>query len=607
MNAHKIFNLIVAFVFTFSFLGTPLHVSAQEASTPWLIAFPENEAVEGWEWPAGNTVYLNINNAPQGFIRSGAADVTPWGDPRTYVRFDFADSYDLKTGDVVTLTDNITTITYTVQNLSVTTVDATAETISGSADPGVVVQLWPHGYNPPDLVEATTTDQGTWLADFHTVGFDLVAGTGGRSQILNGLNATAVDWNIPSPSLRAHPVWESVDGWYWPLSANLHLTIDDPNTLISPDLEMDEIVNVVSDPPNNESVWFNFAGIYDLKPGDRVTLTDGTTTRSLEVSILSIKSVNVETNIVTGIAEPGAIVRLPMPLGAFTTTADSNGNWIADYSAAGLDLIPGSMIIAEVYNGEGDLTSVEWNVPERPPVLQPITAPVDPCQVNSTISATATFMDPDVGDTHTAVWDWGDGLKSAGTVDEKNQVINGSHVYTTAGVYTIQVTVKDAANSSASTFFSYVVIYDPSAGFVSGSGWFNSPAGAFTTDFSLTGKATFGFISKYQKGANIPTGNTEFQFKVGNLAFSSTTYDWLVIAGAKAQYKGTGTINGKGSYRFMLTAIDGKINGSGGVDKFRIKIWNPTTNEVIYDNQQGATDDALPTTTIQGGSIIIHK
>ena len=167
--------------------------------------------------------------------------------------------------------------------------------------------------------------------------------------------------------------------------------------------------------------------------------------------------------------------------------------------------------------------------------------------------------------------------------------------------------MTDAANSSASAFFSYVVIYDPSAGFVSGSGWFNSPAGAFTTNSSLTGKATFGFISKYQKGANIPSGNTEFQFKVGNLAFSSTTYDWLVIAGAKAQFKGTGTINGKGSYRFMLTAIDGKINGSGGVDKFRIKIWNPTTNEVIYDNQQGVADDALPTTAIQGGSIIIHK
>ena len=81
MNAHKIFNLIVAFVFTISFLGRPLNVSAQEASTLWLIAFPENEAVEGWDRPAGNTVYLTINNAPQSFIQSGIADVTPWGDP----------------------------------------------------------------------------------------------------------------------------------------------------------------------------------------------------------------------------------------------------------------------------------------------------------------------------------------------------------------------------------------------------------------------------------------------------------------------------------------------------------------------------------------------
>ena len=110
----------------------------------------------------------------------------------------------------------MTTITYTVQNLSVTAEDATADTISGSADPGVVVQVWPHGYNPPDLVEATTTDQGTWLADFHTVGFDLVAGTGGRSQILNGLNATAVDWVVPippTPWLIAFPENEAVEGW----------------------------------------------------------------------------------------------------------------------------------------------------------------------------------------------------------------------------------------------------------------------------------------------------------------------------------------------------------------------------------------------------------
>jgi hypothetical protein len=125
--------------------------------------------------------------------------------------------------------------------------------------------------------------------------------------------------------------------------------------------------------------------------------------------------------------------------------------------------------------------------------------------------------------------------------------------------------------------------------------------GAYTPNPSLTGKATFGFVSKYLKGANIPIGNTQFQFHLANLNFKSTSYDWLVIAGTKAQYKGTGTINGAGEYKFMLTAID------GSPDKFRIKIWDKVTGEVIYDNQSGARDSADPVTAIGGGSIVIHK
>lgn len=86
------------------------------------------------------------------------------------------------------------------------------------------------------------------------------------------------------------------------------------------------------------------------------------------------------------------------------------------------------------------------------------------------------------------------------------------------------------------------------------------------------------FNSKYQHGANVPTGNTEFQFRVADFNFKSTNYDWLVVAGAKAQFKGSGTINGSGNLGFMLTAIDGQLNG-GGQDKFRIKIWNKSTND----------------------------
>ena len=39
--------------------------------------------------------------------------------------------------------------------------------------------------------------------------------------------------------------------------------------------------------------------------------------------------------------------------------------------------------------------------------------------------------------------------------------------------------------------------------------------------FALSGKANFGFVSQYEKGKTVPTGNTEFQFQTGNLNFKS--------------------------------------------------------------------------------------
>ncbi len=82
----------------------------------------------------------------------------------------------------------------------------------------------------------------------------------------------------------------------------------------------------------------------------------------------------------------------------------------------------------------------------------------------------------------------------------------------------------------------------------------------------------------------------------------------MVVSGAKAQYKGLGTINGAGTYGFILTAIDGQLNGGGGTDRFRIKIWDKNNNDAtVYDNQLGAADTDNPTTVLAGGSIVIHN
>jgi hypothetical protein len=165
------------------------------------------------------------------------------------------------------------------------------------------------------------------------------------------------------------------------------------------------------------------------------------------------------------------------------------------------------------------------------------------------------------------------------------------------------LTVTDDDGASDNKTFEYVVVYDPSAGFVTGGGWINSLPGMYLLDPSLSGKANFGFVSKYQKGATVPTGNTEFQFHAAGLNFSSTTYEWLVVNGtSKATYKGSGTVNGGGNYGFLLSVVD---NGNTG-DRFRMKIWDRNTNVTIYDNQAGAGDNADATTQISGGNIVVQ-
>jgi len=248
--------------------------------------------------------------------------------------------------------------------------------------------------------------------------------------------------------------------------------------------------------------------------------------------------------------------------------------------------------------GASDTDSAEVIVSNVAPTVGTITAPLDPVQVETLVEVSAPFEDPGA-DTWTATWDWGDGTTSEGSISEF--IASGSHSYTAPGVYTLTLTVSDDDGGVGATSFEYVVVYDPEGGFVTGGGWIDSPEGAYIPQPSLSGKATFGFVSKYKKGATVPTGKTQFQFKARDLNFHSSSYEWLVVTGSGyGKFKGAGTINGSkdsngNPYKFKLWA------GDGDPDTFRIKIWKEDdlgTETVIYDN---GFDQA-----IGGGSIKVH-
>ena len=283
------------------------------------------------------------------------------------------------------------------------------------------------------------------------------------------------------------------------------------------------------------------------------------------------------------------------------------------FSAADLDG-PSSSTIAVQVTDDGGLSAIDQatvDVLNVAPSVGPITTTTDPVQVNTEISTSADFTDPGVLDTHTAVWDWGDDTTSVGVVNEidGSGSVTGSHTYTEPGVYTVKLTVTDDDGDSGQSVFQFIIVYDPDGGFVSGCGWFNSPAGAYTDNDQLAGRATFGFVSKYDRRAGVPEGETEFHFVAASFfKFHSDTYEWLVVAPEhRARYQGTGTVwvegEEQGSYNFRLTVIDGDLDGTSE-DKFRIRIWG--SSGVIYDNEITAGEYDDPTTVIEEGSIIVH-
>ncbi len=255
-------------------------------------------------------------------------------------------------------------------------------------------------------------------------------------------------------------------------------------------------------------------------------------------------------------------------------------------------------------------TASSWNLAlqtNSPPELA-ITSPAGGqlYALGNAVNLQASFTDPNDSGIHTCITYWDDGSNSQGSVVESagSGTCGASHNFSGAGVYTINTVLTDS-QGAADTESVMVVVYDPDGGFVTGGGWLNSPAGAYTADPGLAGVANFGFVSKYQKGADVPTGQTEFQFKVAGFNFHSDTYQWLVVAGSKAQYKGSGSVNEVSGYNFLLTATDGETKDNP--DKFRIKITKDS--QVGYDNALGVSDDldSANPQELGGGSIIIHK
>jgi endonuclease G len=265
-----------------------------------------------------------------------------------------------------------------------------------------------------------------------------------------------------------------------------------------------------------------------------------------------------------------------LPLGSRSYTASHQ--YLDDApSGTASDLYAISVSVADDDGGAaGASTSVTVN--NVAPQIASVTGPTSALAIGGSASISVSYSDAGTLDTHTATVDWGDTTSSAAVCAAGT--CTASHTYNATGIYAVGVVLSDDDTGTASATFNDVVVFDTVGGFVTGGGFVNAPS-----------KSNFSVSAKYQDASStVPTGSVTFP-KQG---FASTSLDWLVVSGVTATVQGHGTLNGAAGYAFLATATD------DSVDHFHIKIWNETTNVVVYENSAAGAD------IVNGGNITIH-
>ena len=97
----------------------------------------------------------------------------------------------------------------------------------------------------------------------------------------------------------------------------------------------------------------------------------------------------------------------------------------------------------------------------------------------------------------------------------------------------------------------------PIGGFVTGGGWIQSPAGAYCEP-RARGQGELRVRLQVPEGREDADRTDRVPVQGWRSQLPPDAYQWLVVAGAKAQYKGTGRLNGVPGYGFVLTATDGQ-------------------------------------------------
>jgi hypothetical protein len=275
------------------------------------------------------------------------------------------------------------------------------------------------------------------------------------------------------------------------------------------------------------------------------------------------------------------------------------------------------------------IKDVDITILHMPPVLGDIIAPSGLIQAGTSLDFSAPFTYPGILDTHTGVWNWGDGTTSPAVIAETNGsgAASGAHTYTKAGLYPVTLTVTDNDGAADTKVYQFVYVFTPNpvsdnstassggevppsrnemppsgtgglietpnnvvsyGSYVRCNGIFNVPAGALLAAPAASGLSPLSLLLEYKKGSVVPSGTVKFTLKTGALSYFAKKVSFLAIGQNNIYFIASGQINKAGDFQCF-----GVLNkNESGQAYVRLQITDLASGAVVFDTQPGATSDA---------------
>ena len=313
-------------------------------NSPWLRAFPDQDFVDGSNWPAGQSVSLQV----------GGFDFNSSADSDGHVEFNVT-GHDLVQGDTLSMWSGEVSVEYTARQLYVTDVNLGTQTVAGTVDGQQTVHVWTEA----DELYVESDADGNWSADFSAMSaLVLYPGVCGNAEAWgeqNDASSTIISWCAPPPTphIEAFAWYDRLYLVDWPTDVQITITVQNPDYQGS------------FTPDGSSNVYDFFPGV-DLQPGSVITATNGDFTKILEISPLSAMA-DAETGNVSGIATPDRTFHMrtdgdhfPLPIEQ-DITSEADGNWSVTIDS----YLPWRWLTrGEMWEGDedGDVTYAIWHV-----------------------------------------------------------------------------------------------------------------------------------------------------------------------------------------------------------------------------------------------------